>query len=77
MQKAEQLFAERSSALQSLKTDISTSLFDAIAVKLEFEKETLAAQARAEAKKEEKRKRDAAVLRAEFFIQKPLDANLI
>lgn len=73
----EQMFMQRKETLLSIKADIAPALYEAIAAKVEYERNFLRGVIETEAKISETRKRLNKTLKAEFFVQKPLDANII
>lgn len=75
--RAEAIFEERKDMLASARTHIGTALYDALRAKIEYEHTSLLGIIDTDAKVGEERTRLNKVLRAEHFVQKPLEANIV
>ncbi len=75
--RVEQMFTQRKERLFSIKGDIGAALYEAIRAKVEYENSFLLGVIETDAKIAETRKRLNKTLKAEYFVQKPLDANIL
>lgn len=75
--RVEQMFTQRKEKLLSIKGDIAPALYEAIRAKVEYENNFLLAVLETDAKMAETMKRLNKTLKAKYFLQKPLDANII
>lgn len=75
--RVEQMFTQRKEKLFSIKGDITPVLYEAIRAKVEYENNFLLGVIETDTKMSETRKRLNKTLKAEYFVQKSLDANII
>ena len=71
------LSARRTESLASLKGDITLDLYDAIADKIEYERQSLLEMIEQDAKAAQDRKQRSRALASEYFSLKPLDPHFI
>jgi hypothetical protein len=74
---AEELFDERRDMLASTREHIGAALYEALCAKIEYEHTSLLKMIDADAKVGQERTRLNKVLRSDYFVQKPLEANLV
>ncbi len=73
----EAMFTQRKKMLFSIKTDIGAAFHEAIRAKVEYENRYLLGIIEIDAKMSKTRKLLNKTLKVEYFVQKPLDANII
>ncbi len=73
----EHLFKRRKEMLSSIKADIEATLYEALCAKVDYENNSLLKIIESDAKIVDARKRLNKVLKAEYFVQKPLDADIL
>jgi len=75
--RVEQIFTQRKEMLRSIEMDIGAAFYDAIGAKVDYENRFLLGIIESDAKMTETRKRLNRVIKAEYFVQKPLDVNIL
>jgi len=72
----EEVSAHRKDMLRSIESDILPALRDALVAKLEYERTFLLGIVESDSKASATRKQLNKVLRSEYFVQKPLSADI-
>ena len=75
--RVEHLIARRKETLRSVSADIGAVLRDALAAKIEYENACLLQIIESDARIQDSERRRSKVLPSEYFVQKPLNDNIL
>lgn len=73
--RVEQVFAQRTDMLRSLKEDVATDFYDALSAKVQYEHTSLLEFAAAEAQGAARKEKTSKLLHTDYFTLKPLDTR--
>jgi len=74
---AERVFKQRKEMLVSIKTNVGAPLYEALTEKINYENAFLLTIIESDAKAVDAKKRLNKFLKTEYFVQKPLDVNIL
>ncbi len=76
-ERAERVFKQRKEMLVSIKANVGAPLYEALTEKINYENAFLLMIIESDAKAVDAKKRMNKVLKTEYFVQKPLDVNIL